>query len=69
MLTRRIAQSLFYEHGLRKGDTVLLISPNCVEFTLVLLGALTIGVVVSTANPLYTISESDRFVVLCMFIF
>ena len=68
-LARKIGQALFYEHGLRKGDIILLITPNCVEFLLVMLGALTIGAVVSTANPSYTESEYFITLVLMCFLF
>ena len=54
-IARKIGQALFYEYGLRKGDVILLISPNCAEYVLVMLGALTIGVIPSTANPSYTV--------------
>ena len=68
-LARKIGQALFYEHGLRKGDIILLITPNCVEFLLVMLGTLTIGAVVSTANPSYTESEYFITQVLMCFLF
>eukprot|EP00898_Chlorokybus_atmophyticus_P001751 jgi/Chlat1/2577/Chrsp175S02417 len=45
------------QQGLKQGDVLMLLSPNLIEFPLVVLGALTIGVAVSTCNPLYTSEE------------
>ena len=59
LLIRKVAQSLFYDVGLRRGDTILILSNNRAEYIFVVLAAALIGVVVSTASPLYT--ESKRF--------
>ena len=51
---RKVAQSLFHDVGLRRGDVVLILSNNRAEYVFVLLAAALIGVIVSTANPTYT---------------
>jgi len=40
--------------GYKKGDVVLLFSGNCPEYTAVFLGCGAAGIIVSTANPVYT---------------
>ena len=49
----RVASSLT-KMGLRKGDILLLISPNCPEYPILILACSVMGIVVSTANPAYT---------------
>lgn len=44
-------------HGLRPGDRVALIAPNCLEFTEIVVGLADLGVVVATLNPRLTPSE------------
>ena len=56
-LSRKVAQSLATEHGLRKGDVMLMYSPNCVEYVFMMFGAMMVGVTVSFANPTYTQGE------------
>ncbi len=46
--------SAFARSGLRKGDVVTVLSPNCVEYAILYLGALAAGGIVSTLSPLYT---------------
>lgn len=41
------------EQGIRKGDTVLLFLPNCLEFVIGYYGILKVGATVSPASPLY----------------
>eukprot|EP00249_Psilotum_nudum_P008455 c21279_g1_i2 orf=338-2023(-) len=43
--------------GIKKGDVVMLLLPNCAEFVFVFLGAALIGAVTTTANPFYTPAE------------
>eukprot|EP00253_Pinus_taeda_P032762 PITA_32762 len=43
--------------GIRKGDVVLLFSPNSIYFPLCFFGIVSIGAVATTANPLYTAME------------
>lgn len=40
--------------GLRPGDVVGLVLPNCPEYPIAFYGCLAAGLVVSPANPLYT---------------
>ena len=46
--------SALYKQGYRKGDVAILLSLNCPEYTIVFIALACIGVVVSTANPIYT---------------
>eukprot|EP00249_Psilotum_nudum_P008457 c21279_g1_i4 orf=338-2023(-) len=43
--------------GIRKGDVVMLLLPNCAEFVFVFLGAALIGAATTTANPFYMPAE------------
>ena len=52
-LCRRFAASL-RRAGLQPGDTLLIMMPNTAEWPIVLLGAMEAGLLISTANPLYT---------------
>jgi acyl-CoA synthetase (AMP-forming)/AMP-acid ligase II len=53
---RRVAAGLA-ARGLKQGDVIAIYSPNLPEYALALLGAASIGVVTTTANPLYTADE------------
>ena len=53
---RRVAAG-FARRGLAKGDVVAICSPNLPEYALAFHGPLTIGAIVTTANPLYTAEE------------
>lgn len=46
-----------YQLGVQHGDIVLIVSPNFLQFPALAMGVMSIGAVVSTANPLYTSSE------------
>ena len=59
-IIRKVAQSLFHDVGLRRGDVVLILSNNRAEYVFVLLAAALVGVVVSTASPLYTTGTCIR---------
>lgn len=54
---RAVAASLSRSHGLRKGDVVLLLSPNSIYFPVVALAVMSIGSVLTTTNPLNTPGE------------
>ncbi len=54
--TRRFANALF-QLGVRKGDRVALMLPNCPQFVIGLYGALRIGAVVVHTNPMYVPRE------------
>ncbi|XP_030442995.1 probable CoA ligase CCL5 [Syzygium oleosum] len=43
--------------GIRKGDVVLLLSPNSISFPVVCLAVMSLGAVITTTNPLNTASE------------
>lgn len=40
--------------GLQKGDTVVIASPNCAEWVIVVFAVLPLGGIVSGVNPSYT---------------
>nr|ABR18186.1 unknown [Picea sitchensis] len=46
--------------GLRKGDVVLLFSPNSIYFPVCFFGIVSIGAVATTVNPLYTTMEISK---------
>ncbi|XP_065564516.1 uncharacterized protein LOC136029918 [Artemia franciscana] len=46
--------------GLRKGDILGLVLPNCPEWSFILLGAAYVGVIVTPVNPTYTAGEIIR---------
>ncbi|XP_058095086.1 putative 4-coumarate--CoA ligase-like 8 [Magnolia sinica] len=52
-LTTSVASAL-HMLGIKKGDVVLLVSPNFLHFPLLVLGVMTVGAIFSTANPLNT---------------
>jgi len=54
----RFAHALLH-FGLRKGDRVALMLPNCPQFLIAFYGALKAGAVVSAVNPLYTPRELE----------
>ncbi|KAJ8616779.1 hypothetical protein MRB53_036151 [Persea americana] len=55
-LTKVVASAL-HSLGIKKGDVVLLVSPNFLHFPLLVLGIMSLGAVFSTANPLNTRQE------------
>jgi len=58
-LVRRVAVGLSVR-GLRKGQVIALYAPNVPEYAAVLHGAVSIGVVATTANPMYSAAELRR---------
>ena len=58
-LADRFAASL-QSLGVRKGDRVALLLPNCPQFVIAFYGALRAGAVVVPCNPLYTAPELHR---------
>ncbi len=56
LISRKAAAGLT-KLGLGKGEVVMLLLPNCVEFAFVFLGASINGGVATTANPFYTPGE------------
>ncbi|XP_051139385.1 probable CoA ligase CCL5 [Andrographis paniculata] len=55
-----VATSLSVDLAIRKGQTVLILSPNSIEFPIVFLAVISIGAVVTTANPLLTSDEIQK---------
>ena len=53
---RRVAAGLA-ARGFKKGDVLAIYSPNLPEYGLAMLGAASMGAIVTTANPLYTADE------------
>ncbi|XP_015878932.3 4-coumarate--CoA ligase-like 9 isoform X1 [Ziziphus jujuba] len=67
-LTHRIntlAANLQTTIGLSKGDTAFILSPNSTTIPILYFSLLTLGVVISPANPLSTESEIMRLIGLC----
>ncbi|CAA7020117.1 unnamed protein product [Microthlaspi erraticum] len=56
----RVAGCLHYEIGIRRGDVVLILSPNSIYIPIVCLAVMSLGAVVTTANPLNTAGEIAR---------
>ncbi|KAF3654315.1 4-coumarate--CoA ligase-like 3 [Capsicum annuum] len=54
-----------HKRGVVKGDVVLILLPNSIYFPVVLLGALIIGAVVTTMNPLSSLLEIKKQVLDC----
>uniref|UniRef100_A0A1D1Y9J4 4-coumarate--CoA ligase n=1 Tax=Anthurium amnicola TaxID=1678845 RepID=A0A1D1Y9J4_9ARAE len=46
--------------GVRKGDVVLIFSPNSLDFLLCFLGVVHLGAVATTVNPSYTVPELSK---------
>jgi long-chain acyl-CoA synthetase len=51
--------SAFYSLGIRRGDRVALLMPNCPQFIIAELGAWKIGAIVAPLNPTYTDRELE----------
>lgn len=56
LFSRRIATG-FTQLGIEKGDVIMLLLPNCVEFVLLFLGSAIRGAAATTCNPFYTAQE------------
>uniref|UniRef100_A0A803QL75 Uncharacterized protein n=1 Tax=Cannabis sativa TaxID=3483 RepID=A0A803QL75_CANSA len=67
--TKTLAANLQTQIGLSKGDVAFVLSPNSVNVPILYFALLTIGVVVSPANPLSAESEIARLVQLCKPVF
>lgn len=46
--------------GIRKGDAVLVLAPNSIQYPVTFLGIVAIGAVATTVNPAYTVSEIKK---------
>lgn len=60
LLSRRMAGALLSSMGMKPGDVIGLILPNVPEFVIICHGALEAGIVVTLANPLYTVGEIQK---------
>lgn len=49
-----------YEIGIRKGDKIALLLPNCPQFAIAYYGALKVGAIITPMNPLYKPEEIKR---------
>lgn len=55
--SKSFANYLTYDLGLKKGDVVAIMMPNCIQYPIALLGILRAGLTVANVNPLYTPRE------------
>ncbi|CAI9117061.1 OLC1v1018382C1 [Oldenlandia corymbosa var. corymbosa] len=55
-----VATCLSMDMGIRKGHVVLILSPNSIFFPVVCLSVMSLGAVITTANPLNTAGELAR---------
>ena len=62
LYSRRICAGLSKLH-ISKGDVVMLLLPNCVEFVLLFLGLARAGAASTTCNPFYTSQEITKQVI------
>ena len=58
-LATRFASYLQNDLGIKKGDRVAIVLPNCVQFTISLFACIKIGAVFVNTNPLYTADELE----------
>ncbi len=58
--SRDFAAYLRERAGLKRGETVALMTPNCIDFTIATSGALLAGAVCTNINPLYTAPELEH---------
>ncbi|XP_022841470.1 4-coumarate--CoA ligase-like 5 [Olea europaea var. sylvestris] len=54
---RALAAGLYHRLGVKKGDVVFVLSPNSLLYPTICLAVLSIGAVLTTANPLNTVAE------------
>nr|UDM67002.1 4-coumaroyl-CoA ligase 2 [Crocosmia x crocosmiiflora] len=60
LASRRVAAGLNRRFGIKKGDVIMLLLPNCSEFVFAFLGASYLGAMSTTANPFYTAAEIHK---------
>ncbi|KAF8113698.1 hypothetical protein N665_0046s0047 [Sinapis alba] len=56
----RVAECLHHKFGIRRGDVVLILSPNSIYIPVVCLSVMSLGAVVTTANTLNTVGEISK---------
>lgn len=59
-LSRNFAAYLQKDLGLEKGDRIAIQMPNCLQYPIVMFGALRAGLVIVNTNPLYTPREMEH---------
>jgi long-chain acyl-CoA synthetase len=60
VLSARFAAWLLGELGLKRGDRVALMMPNCLQYPIAIFGVLRAGLTVVNVNPLYTSHELNH---------
>ncbi|EOA40062.1 hypothetical protein CARUB_v10008755mg [Capsella rubella] len=61
----RVADFLYHEIGIRRGDVILILSPNSIYIPVVCLSVMSLGAVVTTANTLNTAGEISKQIADC----
>ncbi|KAK4605043.1 hypothetical protein RGQ29_013213 [Quercus rubra] len=56
LISRKVASGLD-KLGIKQGEVIMILLPNCPEFVFAFLGASHIGAIITTANPFYTPAE------------
>src|SRR5688572_32181375 len=56
-LSKQFAAYLLGELGLKKGDRVAIMMPNCLQYPIAIFGTLRAGLTVVNVNPMYTARE------------
>ncbi|CAH9133012.1 unnamed protein product [Cuscuta epithymum] len=64
-LVKSTASGLHHQMGVSQGDVVLILLPNSIYFPVLLLGALSVGAIVTTMNPLSSLLEIEKQVREC----
>ncbi|XP_028775361.1 4-coumarate--CoA ligase 1-like [Neltuma alba] len=59
LIAAKVASAL-NDLGVRQGHVIMLLLQNCPEFVFSFLGASSLGVIVTTANPFYTVAEVEK---------
>ncbi|KAF6138514.1 hypothetical protein GIB67_022548 [Kingdonia uniflora] len=59
LASRKVASGL-NKFGIKQGEVIMLLLPNCPEFVYVFLGASYIGATTTTANPFYTPTDISK---------
>lgn len=54
LTSRKVASSLHNQHGMNKGDVIMILLPNSPEFVYTFMGASYLGAISTMANPFFT---------------
>ncbi|MBI3142824.1 MAG: AMP-binding protein [Bacteroidetes bacterium] len=60
VLSRRFAAYLQQACGVKKGDRIAIQMPNCLQYPVVMFGAIRTGAIIVNTNPLYTPTEMEH---------